>query len=106
MFNSREAIAEAIIGHRLVFFSNSKNLNCMGRCLFLRLEEEYWRSPFYYSKNLLQIKEVELYSGVVFFYDSKRSIGFLKVFTTRRGVLVFLRFFFTGSAIRSDAVLT
>ena len=27
-------------------------------------------------------------------------------FTTRRGVLVFLRFFFTGSTIRSDDVLT
>ena len=26
--------------------------------------------------------------------------------TTRKGVLVFLRFFFTGSTIRSDTVLT
>ena len=42
----------------------------------------------------LQFKEFELYWGAVFFYDSKRSIGFLKVF------------FFTGSTIRSDDVLT
>ena len=27
------------------------------------------------------------------FYDSKKSIGFLSVFRTRRGVLVFSRFF-------------
>ena len=41
---------------------------------------------FYNSKNLNLIRALS-------FYDSKRSIGFLKVFTTRRGVLVFLRFF-------------
>ena len=63
LFNSRTAIAGAIIGLLLVF---------------------------------LQFKEFELYWGAVFFfYDSKRSIGFLKVF-----------FFFTGSTIRSDDVLT
>ena len=30
-----------------IFFHNSKNLNCNGALSFLRLEEEYWRSPFY-----------------------------------------------------------
>ena len=29
------------------FFCNSKNLNCIGALLSLRLEEEYWRSPFF-----------------------------------------------------------
>ena len=43
--NSRTAIAGAIIGLLLVFY-NSKNLNCFG-VVFLRLEEEYWRSPFF-----------------------------------------------------------
>ena len=42
--NSRTAISGAIIGLLLVFY-NSKNLNCIG-VVFLRLEEEYWRSPF------------------------------------------------------------
>ena len=45
VFNSREAIA-AIIGDIVVFY-NSKNLNCIGALSFLRLEEEYWRSPFF-----------------------------------------------------------
>ena len=61
LFNSRKAIAGAIIGLLLVFY-NSKNLNCFGALSFLRLEEEYWRSLF---------------------YDSKRSIGEV-LFTTRR----------------------
>ena len=43
--NSREAIA-AIIGDIVVFY-NSKKLNCIGALCFLRLEEEYWRSPFF-----------------------------------------------------------
>ena len=46
LFNSRTAIAGAIIGLLLVFY-NSKNLNCIGALFFLRLEEEYWRSPFF-----------------------------------------------------------
>ena len=46
LFNSRTAIAGAIIGLLLVFY-NSKNLNCIGVLSFLRLEEEYWRSPFF-----------------------------------------------------------
>ena len=41
-------------------------------CVFLRLEEEYWYS-----------------TG---FYDSKRSIDIIQVFTTWRGVLIFYRF--------------
>ena len=45
VFNSRTAIAGAIIGLLFVFY-NSKNLNCFGALSFLRLEEEYWRSPF------------------------------------------------------------
>ena len=28
-------------------FYKSKNLNCIGALSFLRLEEEYWRSPFF-----------------------------------------------------------
>ena len=44
--NSRTTIAGAIIGLLLVFY-NSKNLNCIGALSFLRLEEEYWRSPFF-----------------------------------------------------------
>ena len=47
--NSRTAIAWAIIGLLLVFFYNSKNLNCIGALSFLRLEEEYWRSSFFKS---------------------------------------------------------
>ena len=31
---------------RFIFY-NSKNLNCIGALSFLRLEEEYWRSPFF-----------------------------------------------------------
>ena len=61
VFNSRTAIAGAIIGLLLVFY-NSKNLNCIGALSFLRLEEEYWSSPF------LQFKEFELYWGAVFFF--------------------------------------
>ena len=34
--NSRTAIAGAIIGLLLVFFYNSKNLNCIGALSFLR----------------------------------------------------------------------
>ena len=30
----------------VLLFYNSKNLNCIGALSFLRLEEEYWRSPF------------------------------------------------------------
>ena len=30
-----------------IFFYYSKNLNCIGALSFLRLEEEYWRSPFF-----------------------------------------------------------
>ena len=30
----------------LLFYYNSKNLNCIGAQSFLRLEEEYWKSPF------------------------------------------------------------
>ena len=50
-FNSRTAIAGAIIGLLFVFY-NSKNLNCIG--------------------------------ALSFFYDSKRSIGFLSVFFYRK----------------------
>ena len=46
LFNSRTAKAGAIIGLLLVFY-NSKNLNCIGALSFLRLEEDYWRSPFF-----------------------------------------------------------
>ena len=49
LINSRSAIAGAIIGLLLVFY-NSKNLNCIGSPSFLRLEEEYWRSPFFNSR--------------------------------------------------------
>ena len=58
-FDSRTAIARAIIDLLLVFH-DSKKLNCFG--------------------------------ALSFFYNSKRSIGF--------------KVFFTGSTIRSDAVLT
>ena len=34
----------------LFVFYSSKNLNCIGALSFLRLEEEYWRSPSYDSK--------------------------------------------------------
>ena len=44
-FNSR---CQLLNGYYLgpLFFCNSKNLNCIGALSFLRLEEEYWRSPF------------------------------------------------------------
>ena len=53
-----------------IFFYNSKNLNCIGALSFflLRLEEEYWRSPF------LQFKEFELYWGAVFFITTRRGV--------------------------------
>ena len=51
LFNSRTAIAGAIIGLLLVFY-NSKNFNCIGALSFLRLEEEYWRSPFFIAAKL------------------------------------------------------
>ena len=44
-FNSRTAIAGAIIGLLLVFFTIQRIWIVLGRCLFfLRLEEEYWFS--------------------------------------------------------------
>ena len=45
-FNSRTAIAGAIIGLRLVFLQ-FKEFELYWGAVFLRLEEEYWRSPFF-----------------------------------------------------------
>ena len=45
MFNSRTAIAGAIIGLLLVFLQ-FKEFELYWGAVFLRLEEEYWRSPF------------------------------------------------------------
>ena len=52
-----------------IFFYNSKNLNCIGAlcflqfkefelywgAVFLRLEEEYWRSPFFFLINFIGV---------------------------------------------------
>ena len=46
LFNSRPHLLIRLL-LRLYFFYNSKNLNCIGALSFLRLEEEYWRSPFF-----------------------------------------------------------
>ena len=72
IINSRTATAGAIIGLLLVFFTTRRGVLVFSR--FLRLEEEYWFS--------------------LGFYDLKRSIGFLSVFTTRRGLIGFLKVFF------------
>ena len=47
IINGRDAIAENIIVGLLLVFYNSKNFNCIGALSFLRIEEEYWRSPFF-----------------------------------------------------------
>ena len=65
MINSREAIA-ATIGDIVVFY-NSKNLNCIGALSFLRLEEEYWRSPSYDSKRSIgEVLFLISFIGVIF----------------------------------------
>ena len=65
----------------LCLFYNSKNLNCIGAlsflqfeefelywgAVFLRLEEEYWRSPFYDSKRSI---------GEVLFFNQFYSSDF------------------------------
>ena len=54
----------------LLFFTIQSIWIVLRRCLFLRLEEEYWFSlGFYNSKSLNCIGTLS------FFYDSKRSIG-------------------------------
>ena len=44
--NSRTVIAGAIIGLHLVFLQ-FKEFELYWGAVFLRLEEEYWRSPFF-----------------------------------------------------------
>ena len=46
VFNSRCQPLKRLLFRRSPFLYKSKNLNCIGALSFLRLEEEYWRSPF------------------------------------------------------------
>ena len=46
MFNSRRQPLNGYYLGALLFFTIQRISIVLGRCLFLRLEEDYWRSPF------------------------------------------------------------
>ena len=57
-------------------FYNSKNLNCIGALSFLRLKEEYWRSPFltnFIGVNLKREMKLVKKFGVIFFAEQNES---------------------------------
>ena len=64
----RDCRMQILCTHRKRFvFYNSKNLNCIGALSFLRLEEEYWRSPFYDSKRSIgEVPFLINFIGVIF----------------------------------------
>ena len=81
LINSGTAIAGAIIG-LLLFFLQFKEF------------ELYW--GVFYSCEAVSL--AKLYCGALGFLRLEEEYWFsLGLFTTRRGVLVFSRFFFTGS---------